>query len=262
MGSREARSSGSTQTAAKPSKASLKTQQDQITASYTPAQKILEANLREWRKSEAAKTGKPAFIVFGDSVLHNLVRATPKTISELLTVSGIGPEKADRYGADIIALCRAEASSPSSQPKQPSSRSKPSQPKPASITAASRQDTVASRYPKASALGLSGSRENGALPRGISHPSAETFTRPRPTIPEPTDNLTPEQQALDQRLRDWRKAESEKLNVPLFFVLASATLRSIVLACPKNLTQLKSIHGLGIEKAEKFGPGILEACDA
>ena len=122
-GSREARSSGSTQTAAKPSKASLKTQQDQITASYTPAQKILEANLREWRKSEAAKTGKPAFIVFGDSVLHNLVRATPKTISELLTVSGIGPETADRYGADIIALCRAEASSPSSQPKQPSSRS-------------------------------------------------------------------------------------------------------------------------------------------
>jgi ATP-dependent DNA helicase RecQ len=265
-GSREARSSGSTQTAAKPSKASLKTQQDQITASYTPAQKILEANLREWRKSEAAKTGKPAFIVFGDSVLHNLVRATPKTISELLTVSGIGPEKADRYGADIIALCRAEASSPSSQPKQPSSRSKPSQPPPFDIASrqhiASKQDAVASRYPKASALGLSGSRESGALAPGASSPSTETFTRPRPATPEPTDNLTPEQQALDQRLRDWRKAESEKLNVPLFFVLASATLRSIVLARPQNLTQLKSIQGLGIEKAEKFGPGIIEACNA
>ncbi|WP_433985072.1 HRDC domain-containing protein [Tunturiibacter empetritectus] len=49
-------------------------------------------------------------MVFSDSVLHNLVLATPKTISELLTVSGIGPEKADRYGADVIALCRAEAS--------------------------------------------------------------------------------------------------------------------------------------------------------
>ena len=45
-------------------------------------------------------------MVFGDTVLHNLVIAHPTTLAELHTVSGIGPEKADRYGADIIALCR------------------------------------------------------------------------------------------------------------------------------------------------------------
>ena len=90
--------------------------------------------------------------------------------------------------------------------------------------------------------------------------TTETFTRPRATTPEPTDTLTPEQQALDQRLREWRKAESEKLNLPLFFVLASTTLRSIVLARPQTLSQLKTIHGLGHEKIEKFGPGIIEIC--
>ena len=99
----------------------------------------------------------------------------------------------------------------------------------------------------------------GAAP--ISSP-AQTFARPSPPTPNPAHSLTPDQQALDPRLRDWRKSESEKLGLPLFFVLASTTLRSIVLARPQTLSQLKAVHGLGHEKAEKFGPGILEACKA
>jgi len=88
-------------------------------------------------------------------------------------------------------------------------------------------------------------------------PPVETFTRPRT---DPAEALTPDQQALDQRLRQWRQTESEKLNLPLFFVLASNTLRNIVLARPQNLSQLKTIPGLGHEKIERFGAGILEIC--
>ncbi|WP_433983211.1 HRDC domain-containing protein [Tunturiibacter empetritectus] len=47
---------------------------------------------------------------------------------------------------------------------------------------------------------------------------------------------------------------------PSLFVLASTTLRNIVLAHPQNLTQLKSVHGLGLDKIEKFGPGIIQVC--
>jgi ATP-dependent DNA helicase RecQ len=103
---------------------------------------------------------------------------------------------------------------------------------------------------------------NASLPRVVIPPTANTFTRTRSATPEPTEDLTPEQQALDQRLREWRKTQSEKLNLPLFFVLASTTLRSIVLARPQTLTQLKAVHGLGQEKVEKFGPGIIEVCNA
>jgi ATP-dependent DNA helicase RecQ len=250
----------------KPSKASLKAEREQTTAAYTSEQKSLEANLRGWRRSEAAKTGKPAFMVFGDTVLNNLVIACPTTLGELHTVSGIGPEKAERYGADIIALCRSEApltaastlrDKPSSRPK----RSKVERPPhfAGAIPNASSPATGVSRYPKASALGLSTSEKNGALAPGVNSRTSQSFTRPR-HAQELTEDLTPEQQALDQRLRDWRKAESEKLNLPLFFVLASTTLRSIVLARPQSLDQLKTIQGLGHEKIEKFGPGILEAC--
>jgi ATP-dependent DNA helicase RecQ len=261
------RKSARSATRSKSSKASLKAERERTTAAYTPEQKSLEANLRNWRKSEAAKTGKPAFIVFGDSVLHNLVLAAPKTIPELLTVSGIGPEKADRYGAELTALCRSEAPLPTPFALNEISSARPKRNEVERLAHFSKTTPNTpsthrghSRYPKASVLGLSASDENGASASEVSSSARETFTRPRSTAPEPTDNLTPEQQTLDQRLREWRKIESEKLNLPLFFVLASTTLRSIVLARPQTLSELKTIQGIGHEKIEKFGPGILAIC--
>ena len=231
---------------ARPSKASLKAEREQTTSAYTPAQRFIEATLRTWRKAEAAKTGKPAFMVFGDSVLHNVVLARPTRLAELHTVSGIGPEKADRYGANIIAICRLEAPLSIPLTQEASSRPNPER----SRGEMERPPHSASTTP------------NASLPGVVIPPTANTFTRTRSATPEPTEDLTPEQQALDQRLREWRKTQSEKLNLPLFFVLASTTLRSIVLARPQTLTQLKAVHGLGQEKVEKFGPGIIEVCNA
>ncbi|MEO6807167.1 MAG: RecQ family ATP-dependent DNA helicase [Edaphobacter sp.] len=242
--STQRKKSSSSPTSPKPSKSTLKAEHAQTVASYTAGQKSLAEDLRNWRKAEAAKTGKPAFMVFGDSVLHNLVIASPNTISKLLTVSGIGQDKADRYGADIVAICRSEAalSIPANSKKESQSRPKHS-------------EAERSPHPVRTA-------EDIAPRRATISSTTETFTRPRALAPEPAESLTPEQQQLDQRLRDWRKAESEKLNLPLFFVLASTTLRSIVLARPQNLSQLKTVHGLGHEKIEKFGTGILEVCTA
>jgi ATP-dependent DNA helicase RecQ len=250
-------------TTARPSKATLKTDREQTTAAYTPEQKNLEANLRAWRKSEAAKTSKPAFIVFSDTVLQNLVVAAPKTLSELRTISGIGPDKIDRYGAEIIAIFRGiqhtpkleAAFPPKAKPKSPAiTRETKSRINPA-------HEEVHKPQPATFALRSSQTSpgEGAASHITISSPVPEVFTRPRPATPE-SDPLTPDQQALDQRLREWRQAESERLNLPLFFVLASTTLRNIVLTRPQTLSELKSIHGLGHDKIEKFGPGILEIC--
>jgi ATP-dependent DNA helicase RecQ len=275
--SREVRSSGST--TAKPSKVSLKAERDQTTAAYTVDQRSLEAHLRGWRKAEAGKTGKPAFIVFSDSVLHNLVVARPTTLAKLRTVSGIGPEKADRYGADIVALCNGNPSIVQTSPSAPATADLHASRRKTQSNSAKvsqrlshwqentvvestilKEQIVLGKNAKATPLGRSDIASETSIP--LARSSHETFTRQRTTASEPTDSLTPEQQQLDQRLRDWRKAESERLDLPLFFVLASTTLRSIVLTRPQNLAQLKSIHGLGHEKAEKFGPGILEVCIA
>jgi ATP-dependent DNA helicase RecQ len=75
-------------------------------AEFTPAQTELETRLRAWRKAEAAAVGKPAFFVLTDAALRGVVLAGPRTLAELLDIHGIGPVKADRYGASIVALCR------------------------------------------------------------------------------------------------------------------------------------------------------------
>ena len=238
----------------RPASTARKAEKAESLAAYTQTQKDLDQSLREWRKAEASKTGKPAFIVFSDSVLNAIVQTHPTTIPQLLSISGIGPDKADRHGAAIIAICTSKPIPGDYGVIQThTTPPKPKQPKTARSTA--------SRYPKASSLGLSISQEEGALARGATL-SVETFTRPRSTPYEPADTLTPAQQSLDQRLREWRKSESERLGLPQFFVLGSSTLRSIVLNRPQTLTQLRSIAGLNPEKAEKYGPAIIEVCSA
>ncbi len=85
-------------------------------------------------------------------------------------------------------------------------------------------------------------------------------SRTEAAIPEP--KLTPDQQTLDQRLRDWRKSESERLGLPQFFVFGSSALRTIVTNHPRTLPNSAPPAALDHEKLEKYGPGILAICNA
>lgn len=58
--------------------------------------------LREWRRNRAKEKGVAAFIVLHDSTLEALCRVKPKTMVELGLVSGIGENKAELYGAEIL----------------------------------------------------------------------------------------------------------------------------------------------------------------
>ena len=215
---------GNTPNRARPSKASLKAERERNTATYTPQQQELEAQLRQWRKTEAGKTGKPAFMVFGDSALRAIVIACPRTIPALIGAAGFNESRADRYGAEILAICRAEPSAEAADLRPAHS--------PSSRPEASPSEAAAER------------------PLYSPHP---TLTRQQPEQP-----LSPAQQALDQRLRAWRAAEADRLNLPHFFVLGASTLRSLVLHRPSTLADLRRIEGIGPEKSNKYGPAILD----
>ena len=58
--------------------------------------------LRALRKELADRQGVPAYIVFSDQVLREMVLSRPGTPGELLEVSGVGPTKLERYGADFL----------------------------------------------------------------------------------------------------------------------------------------------------------------
>jgi DNA helicase-2/ATP-dependent DNA helicase PcrA len=58
--------------------------------------------LREWRLARARADEVPAYVVFNDRTLAELVARTPRTIAELAAVPGIGPAKLERYGPELL----------------------------------------------------------------------------------------------------------------------------------------------------------------
>ena len=76
-------------------------------ANGSPKQK-LEATpavlaLKEWRLARARAEEVPAYVVFNDRTLAELIRMAPRTIAELAEVPGIGPAKLERYGSELLA---------------------------------------------------------------------------------------------------------------------------------------------------------------
>lgn len=60
--------------------------------------------LRNWRKDRASADSVPAFVVFHDRVLTEIARKRPRTIDQLMAVSGIGSAKRDRYGSELLKV--------------------------------------------------------------------------------------------------------------------------------------------------------------
>jgi DNA helicase-2/ATP-dependent DNA helicase PcrA len=59
--------------------------------------------LKEWRLARARDEEVPAYVVFNDRTLAELIRLAPRTIAELAEVPGIGPAKLERYGSELLA---------------------------------------------------------------------------------------------------------------------------------------------------------------
>jgi ATP-dependent DNA helicase RecQ len=87
-------------------KASKKLHQVDGSFSSDPAAHGLWVRLRAWRTDVARTHGVPAYVVFHDATLKELVRICPQTEDELRLVSGVGAHKLERYGEDLIEILR------------------------------------------------------------------------------------------------------------------------------------------------------------
>ena len=75
----------------------------EATESLPPeAEPVFEA-LRLLRLELAREESVPAFVVASDRTLRDIAVLRPKTLDALLLAHGIGPAKAERYGAKILA---------------------------------------------------------------------------------------------------------------------------------------------------------------
>jgi ATP-dependent DNA helicase RecQ len=60
--------------------------------------------LRQVRLELAREDAVPPFVVASDRALRDVARLRPRTATELVRAYGIGPAKAERYGARFLAV--------------------------------------------------------------------------------------------------------------------------------------------------------------
>jgi len=63
--------------------------------------------LKAWRLERARADAVPAYVVFDDRTLEEIVRRAPASSAELAAVPGIGPARLERYGAEVLAVLSA-----------------------------------------------------------------------------------------------------------------------------------------------------------
>ncbi len=68
-------------------------------------------SLKSWRLRIAKELDQPAFVIFSDKALRDLVEKNPQTLEDLEQVYGFGPAKIERFGLDVLTelkLCAAK----------------------------------------------------------------------------------------------------------------------------------------------------------
>ncbi len=70
--------------------------------------------MRSWRSQVARQEKVPAYVIFSDATLQAISEELPSDEAEMLSISGVGPSKLERYdgissgarvdGADVVEL--------------------------------------------------------------------------------------------------------------------------------------------------------------
>ena len=63
--------------------------------------------LKAWRLARARSEEIPAYLVFHNSTLAEIAGRRPRSLAELAAVPGVGPQKLERYGEEVLAALAA-----------------------------------------------------------------------------------------------------------------------------------------------------------
>ncbi|MFF9125822.1 DNA helicase RecQ [Streptomyces sp. NPDC014889] len=65
--------------------------------------------LRAWRAEQAREQGVPAYVIFHDATLREIVSLWPTSVAQLGTVGGVGEKKLATYGEGVLAVLESLA---------------------------------------------------------------------------------------------------------------------------------------------------------
>ena len=71
-------------------------------------QKELFSALKSKRLELARKRRVPAYIIFPDATLHQMLLHKPQTLVEMGKLNGVGPQKLEKYGEAFLSIITNE----------------------------------------------------------------------------------------------------------------------------------------------------------
>ena len=77
-----------------------------ISLDIAPHEAPLWDALRATRARLAREQGVPAYVIFHDATLLEMLRARPRNVDELGEISGVGAAKLERYGGAFLDTVR------------------------------------------------------------------------------------------------------------------------------------------------------------
>lgn len=79
-----------------------------VSINLNQEQEVTFERLRQWRKSKAAELDIPAFMILGDKSLREIAYHHPLNLIDLRKVFGLGPQKIEQFGKDILLVLENE----------------------------------------------------------------------------------------------------------------------------------------------------------
>jgi len=86
-----------------------RTRDGRAAATFDGADAELHDRLRSWRSDRSRAARVPAYTVFNDETLAELVTHRPATEQGLLAIRGLGPIKVNRFGPELLAIIAGES---------------------------------------------------------------------------------------------------------------------------------------------------------
>ncbi len=74
-------------------------------------------------------------------------------------------------------------------------------------------------------------------------------------------NLSPEDAALYEAVKEWRRRTAEAENVPPYVVFGDKTIEELIEKKPRTERELLTVFGIGSVKAERFGAALIRLLD-
>jgi ATP-dependent DNA helicase RecQ len=100
--------------------------------------------------------------------------------------------------------------------------------------------------------------KNARTPKADAGGAAGLRGPARGKAPSPQAELSPEAEAVFERLRAWRAAVAKEQSMPAYVIFHDATLRQIAASSPPTLAALSAVNGVGETKLARYGQQILD----